>query len=222
MLFPEPPSRVPEWRRCGGYLLVATLLHAAVLLTRLRSAPPPQAVPPLTVKLVAPPTVVAAAPVSQPSPAAALPPPVAQRSQSLLRPAKAPPAKLQVNSPPVVNAPPPSAPGPSGPVPALPAATAAPLAQVAARFDAAYLSNPRPSYPPLSRRLGEEGKVLVRVRVGTNGLPLAVDLEKSSEFPRLDEAALDTVRRWRFIPARQGESAVESSVLVPIVFRLDA
>src|SRR6185369_5738332 len=48
--------------------------------------------------------------------------------------------------------------------------------------DAAYLQNPKPNYPALSRRLGEEGKVLLKVRVGADGKPLAVDLEKGSNF----------------------------------------
>ncbi|MBL8421739.1 MAG: energy transducer TonB [Dechloromonas sp.] len=92
----------------------------------------------------------------------------------------------------------------------------------AARYDAAYLHNPRPSYPPLSRRLGEEGKVQLRVRVSPDGQPAAVDLEKSSNFERLDEAARAVVARWRFVPARRGDEAIEATVIVPIVFRLDS
>jgi len=112
---------------------------------------------------------------------------------------------------------------------AAPAATDGPAAASMAsssagsapRFDAAYLHNPRPAYPPLSRRLGEEGRVLLRVRVGADGHPVAVDLEKSSNFERLDEAARAAVSHWRFIPSRRGSEAVEGSVIVPIVFRLD-
>ena len=88
------------------------------------------------------------------------------------------------------------------------------------RFDAAYLHNPRPVYPPLSRRLGEEGKVLLRVRVSAEGQPIAVDVEESSNFERLDEAARQVVARWRFVPASHGDESVEATVIVPIVFRL--
>ncbi len=91
-----------------------------------------------------------------------------------------------------------------------------------ARFDAAYLHNPEPKYPPLSRRLGEEGKVLLKVRVSPNGQPTIVELERSSSFERLDEAARQTVARWRFVPAKRGDEAVEASVIVPIVFRLES
>jgi protein TonB len=101
------------------------------------------------------------------------------------------------------------------------AAPAAASSVIAARYDAAYLHNPRPAYPPLSRRFGEEGRVLLRVRVGTDGQPVAVDVEKSSNFERLDEAARRAVGSWRFVPARRGDEAVEGSVSVPLVFRLD-
>ncbi|MFZ5465194.1 MAG: energy transducer TonB, partial [Pseudomonadota bacterium] len=100
-----------------------------------------------------------------------------------------------------------------------PAAAEAPLE--AARFDAAYLRNPPPPYPPLSRRLGEQGKVQLRVHVNTEGLPTAVEIKSSSGSPRLDEAALETVRKWRFVPARQGDRPVAAWVVVPINFRLE-
>jgi periplasmic protein TonB len=96
-----------------------------------------------------------------------------------------------------------------------------PVPVAAARYDAAYLHNPRPAYPPLSRRLGEEGRVLLRVRVGADGHPVAVDVDTSSNFERLDEAARRAVGNWRFVPARRGDEPVEGSVRVPIVFRLD-
>ena len=90
----------------------------------------------------------------------------------------------------------------------------------AARFDAAYLRNPPPPYPPASRRRGEEGQVILRVHVGRDGLPLHVEVAESSRHPRLDQAALQAVARWRFEPARHGEVAVDSWLRVPVVFRL--
>lgn len=93
-------------------------------------------------------------------------------------------------------------------------------AATAARFDADYLQNPKPVYPPMSRRLGEEGKAVLRVRVSAQGLPLVIEIRQSSGFPRLDEAARAAVERWRFVPARQGTEAIESSVLVPLNFTL--
>ncbi len=94
-------------------------------------------------------------------------------------------------------------------------------AVVAARYDAAYLNNPKPSYPAISRRMGEQGEVLLRVRVMRDGLPRDVEILAPSGSPRLDRAAAEAVRGWRFTPARQGDEAVESWLRVPIVFRLD-
>jgi len=96
-----------------------------------------------------------------------------------------------------------------------------PPAITSARFDADYLQNPKPVYPSLSRRMGEEGKVVLRVRVSAQGLPLSVEIRQSSGFERLDEAARAAVERWRFVPARQGSEAIEASVLVPLHFSLD-
>jgi protein TonB len=102
-----------------------------------------------------------------------------------------------------------------------------PKAQVASvqvtppSFDAAYLSNPPPGYPPAARRAGQQGTVTLRVLVKRDGLPSKVEVEKSSGFSHLDTAARDTVRGWRFVPARQGGDPIESWVLVPVVFRLE-
>jgi protein TonB len=88
------------------------------------------------------------------------------------------------------------------------------------RFNADYLHNPAPTYPSLSRRMGEQGRVLLRVLVSADGLADRVEVRSSSGSPRLDESALETVRRWKFVPARQGEQPVAAWVLVPISFSL--
>lgn len=116
------------------------------------------------------------------------------------------------------------APQPSAPVTA-PPIVAAPVAVpeipiVAARFDADYLDNPKPVYPHASRRLGEQGKVLLRVRVSAAGHPERVEVKQTSGFPRLDQAAEEVVGRWRFAPARRGNEAIATWVLVPISFNL--
>lgn len=89
-----------------------------------------------------------------------------------------------------------------------------------ARFDANYLKNPAPAYPAMSRRLGEEGRVVLRVFVDAEGHPGQIELKNSSGFPRLDQSAEDAVRRWKFVPARRGDEAVATWVAVPIVFNL--
>lgn len=102
-----------------------------------------------------------------------------------------------------------------------PAAAAAPaVATTAAKVDANYLDNPKPVYPPLSRKAGEQGKVVLRVYVEASGAASKVEVSSSSGFERLDRSAANAVSRWKFVPARQGSEAVAASVLVPIVFSL--
>lgn len=155
----------------------------------------------------------------EPEPKKELPPPT---------PPKAP--QRAVKPPPIMTAAP-ETPAPSAsfavapqpPAPAVIEAAPAPApAVVGARFDADYLSNPKPVYPTASRRLGEEGKVLLRVRVSAAGAPLAVEVKQSSGFARLDEAAKAAVEQWRFVPAKRGSEAIESWVAVPVVFSLQS
>lgn len=87
----------------------------------------------------------------------------------------------------------------------------------------AHGSNPKPPYPLAARRLGVEGVVTLEVLVRPDGTPAEVHVRRSSGSALLDESALDTVRsRWRFVPARRGDVAVESRVTFPIRFMLDA
>ncbi len=174
-----------------------------------RMPEPPRKAPPTPVRRSAPAPVAAAAPV--PILAAEAPPKTADEPVAPVAPARADPIPAVMPQA-VAEAP------ASRPVAAEP--MAAPKL-VAPRFDAAYLSNPPPAYPPLSRRLGEEGKVVLRVFVEPDGQPAQVELRTSSGHARLDEAALGAVRRWRFVPARRGEAAVAAWVLVPLNFTLN-
>jgi protein TonB len=88
-------------------------------------------------------------------------------------------------------------------------------------FNAAYLRNPAPRYPVSARRNGEQGTVTLRVLVTREGLAGSVNVQGTSGSGALDQAAVDAVRGWRFVPARQGQQPVEAWVLVPIVFRLE-
>jgi protein TonB len=85
---------------------------------------------------------------------------------------------------------------------------------------AIYLRNPKPKYPNLSRRLGEQGTVLLRVYVTVEGNATKVELKSSSGFARLDRAAHSAVQTWLFVPAKRGEQAVDAWVIVPIKFSL--
>ena len=72
-----------------------------------------------------------------------------------------------------------------------------------------------------ARRRGEQGTVLLKVLVTREGTAASVSVEMSSGSTGLDEAALEAVRKWRFVPARRGAQPVEAWHLVPIVFRLE-
>lgn len=152
------------------------------------------------------------APKPEPAPSAdvrtaddAPPPPLASAPPSV--PA-APSAKPASGEPASADRATPAAPSPSRPL-------------TPANFDAAYLNNPPPPYPRVSRRRGEEGRVVLNVQVSGDGSATAVEVAESSGHPRLDDAAREAVRGWRFVPAQRGEAKVESWLKVPVVFRLE-
>ncbi len=220
-----------NWRTLGG----VAALHGAVALALLSVEPVAEAVglhQPLMVSLLAAP-----APEPQVLPLPQPPkPPVKQQPAQVqpVQPVPPPPvlaAREEAPSPVAVPAPPPApeptpavlpapAPEPVKPLAAAPVAIPAPPPLIPPRFDADYLDNPSPSYPPLSRRMGEHGRVLLRVFVSPDGAPAQVEIRESSGHERLDKAARDTVQRWRFVPARQGDRGVAAWVLVPISFSL--
>jgi len=116
------------------------------------------------------------------------------------------------------------------PQPAAPAETAAPRPIVDAPsmppdrepdYRAAYLSNPVPAYPMVARRMGWQGKVVLNVEVLASGLPGQIKLHQSSGREVLDNAAANTVKNWRFVPAQHAGQAVTQWFRVPINFSLE-
>ena len=85
---------------------------------------------------------------------------------------------------------------------------------------AAYLHNPPPPYPAVSRQLGEAGRVVVRVLIGLEGTALQAQLAVSSGYDRLDAVALQTARRWRYVPGREAGIPKPMWFDVPIHFVL--
>lgn len=209
-------------RRAG--LISALVLHA-VLVTAIFSHPPARSAIATAMPIMV--SLITSAPVSTPeTPPRPLPVrPRVERTHS--KPVEPPPlvattsetsAQFVAPAQPVRDLPPIDMAPPQADAAA---ASAAAPAVVLPRFDAAYLQNPPPVYPPLARRMGEQGRVLLRVRVAADGLAQEVELKTSSGSARLDHAALDTVKRWRFVPARQGDQSVAAWVVVPISFSLE-
>jgi len=89
-----------------------------------------------------------------------------------------------------------------------------------AHYDADYLNNPLPRYPLFSKRLREQGHVLLKVKVSPSGFAVNVKISKSSGHHRLDNAARQAVKNWRFVPSMHGKTAVYSWVFVPVEFNL--
>ena len=83
-----------------------------------------------------------------------------------------------------------------------------------------YLNNPKPPYPALSKRLGEEGTVRLKVLVNADGNVAQLEVTKSSGYARLDQSALNTVPSWKFVPAHQGGKPIAGWITVPIQFTL--
>ena len=80
----------------------------------------------------------------------------------------------------------------------------------------------QPDYPPTSRRLGEEGSVVLQVLVGVDGKVQDGKVQTSSGFPRLDEAALKhALRAWRFTPGTEDGKPVTAWHSVKVTFKIE-
>ena len=208
----------PSNAQRSGLLGVVVGLHVAVLLAIIaaKTIVPQIAEIPLIVDMIQPAVEAPKPPAAKPLPMAK-PQPVRQVSKPVA-PQTVQTPQLETTASTVAA---PSAPtvatSESKPSPAQPASE--PVSQ--ARFDADYLKNPAPPYPPLSRRMGEEGKVILRVTVNPQGTADNVEIKTSSGSSRLDDSAQKTVRTWKFIPAKRGDTAIQSVVLVPIIFKLE-
>lgn len=123
-------------------------------------------------------------------------------------------------------------PAPVAPTEALPIAprvaaatvSEAPPAPVSVKLpssNADYLQNPSPPYPSMSKRLGEQGRVVVGVLIGLDGTAQKAEIKQSSGFDRLDQSALATVLRWRYVPGKRAGVAQAMWFNVPINFVLE-
>ncbi len=213
-------------RRAGA--VVAIGLHIAAAVALLSYQPARKAlleVAPIMVDLITPPKPVeirSAPPVEvhKPKPTA----PVVRPP----RPTSPPPSLITAPSqaPSPVVAAPPAPPQPPAPIAEASAPThgppASPVTVTPPIFSADYLENPPPAYPAVSRKMREEGRVMLRVHVTMQGTADEVQVRTTSGNSRLDDAAVETVRRWKFVPAKRGNDAVSAWVLIPVSFKLDS
>jgi protein TonB len=174
----------------------------------------------ILVEFMAPPTPK----VVPPAPAPQKPTPVKQPVAKTPVRSVAPQPLAIADTTPTPNAPA----GVIAPAPVVAQQIAAPVAAAPAPVrvelpssDADYLQNPKPAYPPLSKRLGEQGKVLVRVLIELDGKANKAEIKQSSGFDRLDQSALATVLRWRYVPGKRAGVPEAMWFNVPISFVLE-
>lgn len=212
--------------------LHVALLAYAMLSPRFTKVTPPeppvlmaQIIPEPVIQPPTPPKAPPAPPTPKPKPVIVKPPTPPTPVKTVVKTRTETPVKITEDAapalPPRADATPPAPPVPTPPAAPAPAPAPAPVAAVTPpRFNAAYLNNPPPNYPPLARRMGDEGKVLLRVYVTPDGAAGEVRVLTTSGSPMFDEAAVAAVKQWRFVPAKQGDSPVAAWVQVPIVFKL--
>lgn len=104
--------------------------------------------------------------------------------------------------------------------PAAPPAPPAPPKIELPSSDADYLNNTKPAYPAISKRLGEQGRVVVRVFIDADGQPSQASVKQSSGFDRLDQASVETALKWRYAPGKRAGVAQGMWFDVPLNWQL--
>lgn len=215
------PLRPPGAPRRAG-ALVTVALHALAVLALLTYEPARLALfaaAPIMIDLISPPKPEPEKPTELPKPkpvAKVSPRPPIAPAPILTAPAEAPSPVVAAPQPPA-----PPAPVPIDAPPATPSPAKAEPPVTQPIFNADYLDNPAPVYPSQSRRRNEQGRVMLRVLVSVAGRAEDVQVRSSSGSLRLDDAARDAVRRWKFVPAKRGTDPVAAWVLIPISFKLE-
>lgn len=203
--------------RAAGLVFVLAL-HAAALwgLWQHRLIPsPPEAMtlfvnfitPPAPEKKEEPKRIPPPKPVEKPQPRqiVAQTPVVAPMDYVAPPPPQPAPASVAPPGPPALPAPP----KPAGPV------------TLGGELSVACPERTPPRYPSLSRRMGEEGAVVLRVELDEQGNVSSARVATASGYQRLDEAALAAVKSWRCTPAWRDGQPVRAVALQPFKFILD-
>lgn len=228
----QPTTLAGRWRQRAAPLGLVCLVHLGLVwwMANSLTSPPLLIVPPAVMGML-----VQAPPVTEPKPLPVAPPPPPPKLQprpvvrkAVEPPPPGPPSERAVAPPPAVT------PTPTHPVtesappvavaatPAPPPPAAEPVPITPPRSDAAHLDNPAPTYPPVSRRMQEEGRVLLDVYILPDGSVGDIKLKRTSGHTRLDQAALDAVRRWKYQPARKGNVPIPYWYVQPIDFSLNS
>jgi len=194
-------QRATEW-------VIPVALVSDVLPMAVKPPPPP---PPST---PSPPTPAQRA-ATAPTPLALAPEPVPQPTQTPVSPPTVA-ATAPVNAPVLATA----------PVAPVPSVVAVPVPSPPAKVDmpttvADYQTKSPPVYPAMSKRMGEQGRVVVRVLISVDGVPQQAEVHQSSGFARLDRSAVEAAMRSRYVPLKRGEIPEATWVLAPMEFKLE-
>lgn len=92
--------------------------------------------------------------------------------------------------------------------------------KTSAKYKIGTLKNPHPEYPVIARKKGWQGRLLLNVRISENGDVLNINILKTSGFKILDRTSVETIKEWKFTPARLGKNNVEGYLNIPISFKL--
>lgn len=210
-----------SWNSMGRWALLALVAHLLVLASAfLFYQTPPQAPDVFNVTMLpmAPPAAEPPAPAPAPKPQ-----PVVKKAEPKPTPL---PKPAPVDSKTAISREQPApTPSPAETQSTAPASGAEKPSQTVSeskpQVDASYLNAPKPVYPAMSRRLGESGRVMLDVYVLPDGTPSKVSVHKTSGYPRLDDSAVEAVKRWRFTPGKRGGEAIAMPVIIPVIFDLN-
>ena len=166
--------------------------------------PPPPSLPTPAQRAAPAPTPLALAPLPTPQPA---PAPVSPPTVSATAPVNAPVLATALVAP-------------------VPSVVAVPAPSPPAKVDmpttvADYQTKSPPVYPAMSKRMGEQGRVVVRVLISVDGVPQQAEVHQSSGFARLDRSAVEAAMRSRYVPLKRGEIPEATWVLAPMEFKLE-
>ena len=89
-----------------------------------------------------------------------------------------------------------------------------------ATYKIGSVKNPHPTYPLIARKKGWEGKVLIQAEIDRDGNVSEIKVLESSGFKILDNASLETLKKWKFTPAKIGNKFVDDTVNIPVKFLL--
>jgi protein TonB len=213
---------IEQWSNLSGLAMVLAL-HGALLYAAMsyKLIPPPQEAVTLFVNLINPPKKV------EPPPE---PPKLPPKKVTLVKPQpvlQPKPEPLLVSNAPVVAVnepvapPPPVVPAPPAPEPVVEAPAKPATVTLSSDLSVSCPQRAMPNYPAASRRLNEQGLVVLRVELDETGHITSARVETSSGYKRLDEAGLAIVKTWHCNAATREGKAVRAVALQPFDFILE-